>query len=403
MDEVQLLADKLTRARHAYYNGTPAMTDAEFDRLEDELRLLDPNHAFFSKVGAPVSSGWQKVKHVIPMGSLNKAQTREDFTHWYVNQAKGKELIYMDKLDGISISLRYEGGQLVQAVTRGDGVEGEDITRNVRLMQVPTEAFSYDCWVRGEIICKKSDFAEHFQGESNPRNTASGTAKRQSDPSKCKHLTIVAFECLPDTGSYATKSMELSVLKAAGFETPKALVLVSVLEVFAMYDGYLDEMREALDYEIDGLIIRIDDNDEWTAAGERNHRPAGSIAFKFPHESKETKLTNVAWQVGKSGRITPVAEFDTVSLAGARVSRASLHNWTNIQRLAGDKHYLRMGSTVLVSRRNDVIPYVESVVEHNNAGYPFDKPDECPCCGAEPVMEGEYLVCKNSLQCPAQV
>lgn len=403
MDEVQLLADKLTRARHAYYNGTPAMTDAEFDRLEDELRLLDPNHAFFSKVGAPVSSGWQKVKHVIPMGSQNKAQTSEDLTKWHYANARGKELIYMDKLDGISISLRYEGCQLVQAVTRGDGVEGEDITRNVRMMNVPQSPLIVNGWVRGEIICKKSDFAKHFPNESNPRNTASGTAKRQSDASKCKHLTVIAFEMLPDEDSLPTKLMELQVLEDAGFEVPKYLPLTGPAEVFAMYDEYLANQRDKLDYEIDGLIVRINDNDEWTAAGERNHRPAGSIAFKFPHESKETKLTNVAWQVGKSGRITPVAEFDTVSLAGARVSRASLHNWTNIQRLAGDKHYLRMGSTVLVSRRNDVIPYVESVVEHNNAGYPFDKPDECPCCGAEPVMEGEYLVCKNSLQCPAQV
>ena len=397
------LAEELTSARDNYYNGQPSMSDEKFDRLEAQLRLLDPKNAFFTKVGAPVSSAWEKVKHVIPMGSQNKAQTRDDLTKWWRQHAQSKELIYMDKLDGISISLRYEGGQLVQAVTRGDGVEGEDITRNVRMMNVPTEPGVTNCWVRGEIICKKSDFAKYFQGESNPRNTASGTAKRQSDASKCKHLTVIAFEVLPDEGSYPTKLAELQALNGAGFSVPKYLPLIGPEEVFAMYDEYLANQRDALDYEIDGLIIRINNNDEWSAAGEKNHRPAGSIAFKFPHDAKETTLNDIVWQVGNSGRVTPVAEFDTVSLAGANVSRASLHNLTNMTRLAGSATFLRAGSAVMVSRRNDVIPYVERVVESKPDGFPFDKPDDCPCCGTVLETVGEYVVCPNSLSCPAQV
>jgi len=397
------LAAELTKAREEYYNGTPCMTDEKFDRLEDQLRLLDPKNAFFSKVGAPVSSAWSKVRHVIPMGSQNKAQTNQDLAKWHRGNALGKELVYMDKLDGISISLRYEGGQLVQAVTRGDGVEGEDITRNVRMMQVPTEPGITNCWIRGEIICKKSNFAKHFPGESNPRNTASGTAKRQSDASKCRHLTVIAFELLPDEGSYPTKVMELQSMKGAGFEVPTFLPLTGPAEVFAMYDEYLASQRDALDYEIDGLIVRINDNDEWAAAGEKNHRPAGSIAFKFPHDAAETTLRDVVWQVGNSGRVTPVAEFDTVNLAGANVSRASLHNVANMERLAGGNHHLRQGDTVMVSRRNDVIPYVESVVGGKPDGFPFGKPDDCPCCGTVLKIVGEYVVCPNSEGCPAQV
>ena len=410
MSNISLLEDTLTEARDAYYNGTPTMSDEKFDRLEDQLRLLDPTNAFFTKVGAPVSSGaWKKVKHVIPMGSQNKAQNKEDMAAWHGSVAKDNDLIVMDKLDGISISLRYDKkGFLSQAVTRGDGVEGEDITRNVKLMGLPTKIWLGDVWVRGEIVCKKSDFASHFQGESNPRNTASGTAKRQSDASKCKHLTVIAFEILGNSGNYSSKEEELTVLEKQGFTVPKYNLHKgdTLADTFSDYDEYLDYLRDDLDYEIDGLIVRINDNDEWAAAGEKNHRPAGSIAFKFPHDAKETKLTDIVWQVGKSGRITPVAEFNVVNLAGANVRRASLHNVSNIKALASQKgkQVLAYGDIITVSRRNDVIPYVESVVENNDVnGSRFDVPDECPCCSQKLETVGEYLVCHNDTGCDAQV
>ncbi len=442
----QALVQELTTARDAYYNGTPVMSDAEFDAKEDQLRKLDPSNTFFSNVGAAATSGWQKVPHRIPMGSLNKAQTETDMRAWHGtigSPSKGTafETLIAEKLDGISISIRYDNGTLTQAITRGDGIMGEDITRNVKVMKVPTKlASKWTGFVRGEIVCKKSDFAAHFPGESNPRNTAAGTAKRQSDASKCKHLTVIAFDCIPDDGmTYLTstprgrssrmsfKVQELGELAGMGFEVPHWQVVgFDATPIEAHYQQYINPTglqtqvagnltpsRATVDYEIDGLVLIVNDTDEWHRMGEKNHRPAGSIAYKFPHEAKETTLRNIRWQVGNTGRITPVAEFDVVDLAGAKVKQASLHNISNIERLshiwAGGRGVLRKvstslgpGDTILVSRRNDVIPYVEALVTPGSNATSFLIPTACPECGCGAARSGEYLVCPNTAGCAAQ-
>jgi DNA ligase (NAD+) len=413
----QELLQTLTDARDAYYNGSPIMTDAEFDALEDDLRAADPNSPFFSNVGAavPAVSGWAKVKHLVPMSSLNKAQDESDMASWYgsvCGAGHTESVLVMEKLDGISISLRYENSKLTQAVTRGDGVIGEDIFRNVKLMQgVPhyLPEPGKDIHVRGEIVCLKSDFAQHFPGESNPRNTASGTAKRQSDPTPCKHLTVIAFD-LVDDGPVQLKEKrdEFLILESYGFKLPNGNDFTKLSTVFSLYSLYVDTKRDELDYDIDGLVVCLNNNAAWEAAGEKNHRPAGSIAYKFPHESTKTTLRNIVWQVGNSGRVTPVAEFDSVPLAGANVRRASLHNVSNIKRIAaayGDCHGIGVGDTIMVSRRNDVIPYVESLVSTMNPSHSFSDlhPSVCPECKATLTFEGEYLICPNTLSCPAQI
>jgi DNA ligase (NAD+) len=216
---------------------------------------------------------------------------------------------------------------------------------------------------------------------------------------------------------YATKEDEFLALGEIGFTnipnchiTPKVgrKKFSALATVFSIYKKYVDTVRDSLDYEIDGLVVCLNDNAKWAAAGERNHRPAGSIAFKFPHDSAKTVLRNIVWQVGNTGRVTPVAEFDSVSLAGANVRRASLHNVSNIKRIAaeyGDCYGLGAGDTIMVSRRNDVIPYVESLVSTMNPSHNFEgiHPNECPECQTSLVFEGEYLVCPNTLSCPAQV
>jgi DNA ligase (NAD+) len=418
-DMIQQLTDRLAAANEAYRNGSPTMSDAQYDALENELRAAaatapsaDRKTAlgFLAKIGAPApQSGWSKVKHRAPMSSLNKAQDEAEMRSWATTRPRGSAstLFVMDKLDGISISLRYDGGVLVQAVTRGDGAVGEDITRNVRLMDVPNDVQddAFTGYVRGEIVCLKSTFAAHFPGESNPRNTAAGTAKRQSDNSKCKHLTVVAFQWLPDAGDLASKAHEVSALDVAGFQTPRTCLTPNADGVQRVYDEYVASVRDGLDYEIDGLVVVLNDNTEWKAAGEKNHRPAGSVAYKFPHESKPTTLNDIRWQVGKSGRITPVAEFDTVALAGANVQRASLHNIANIGRIAAEASRLglRKGDRITVSRRNDVIPYVEALLTTKGTAPLLDPPSDCPCCGTATVMDGEYLVCPNDETCASQI
>ena len=363
----QTLVDLLTKYDDAYYNGTPLVPDSVYDPLRDELVRLDPSNAYFSKVGAPVNGAWPKVRHAIPMTSLNKAQNNGELVTWGKSVGKGPR-IAMDKLDGLSVALKYFRRKLVQALTRGDGITGEDITRNVLLMQgaikmlpatipsghgaVPTPDTVY---IRGEIVCKKSDFKLHFPGESNPRNTASGTAKRQSNHQAAAHLTIITYQFLPDGVVLPGKSHELHALNGMGFNVPRWTTCLDENEIETHYQEYVAKTRLSLDYEIDGLVIDVADTATREALGDLNNRPKGSIAYKFPHESKQTTIRAIRWQVGNSGRITPVAEFDEVLLMGARVTQASLHTADRVKKLR-----LFKDCSILVSRRNDVIPMVEA-------------------------------------------
>ena len=429
------MVKQLVGWRESYYNGTPDVPDSVFDARENQLRALDPHNAYFGQVGAaPTDGKWPKVKHSTPMGSLDKAQEPADIIAWYKSVTESTlwpstpTLILSDKLDGLSVNLCYKDRNFVQGLTRGNGALGEDITRNVLLMQglikrlpalMPDGTPTPDLvFVRGEIVLLHSDFKAGFpveyadwkaKGSSNPRNSASGTAKRQSDPFKCRYLTIKCYQFLPNgMATLPSKKAEFKALEAAGFRTPNWYMCPSLAEVEGYYKGYIDEVRELLDYDIDGQVIEIDCTQNREFYGEHNGKPNGAIAYKFPHEEAPSILQNVRWQVGKSGRITPVAEFDTVSLAGARISQASLHNISNmmtlVSNLCGDSGFPRKGDEILVARRNDVIPYVEGIVTRNNTtpAINFVPPKVCPECGTPLERDGEYLVCRGE-ECPAQI
>jgi len=307
--------------------------------------------------------------------------------------------------------LVYRGRKLVQAITRGDGAEGEDITRNVLLMEGAVRVLPASCPddvnVRGEIIVRKSKFAAEFPGESNTRNTAAGTAKRQSDYAKAAHLTVVAYQYLPAGVPMASKDAEIDALTHMGFVTTPRYEARTSAEVIAIFAGYVASKRDALDWDIDGLVVDVNDRDEREALGSHNMRPNGARALKFPHAQKATKLRDVRWQVGKSGRLTPVADFDTVNLAGANVSKASLHNIGYMDELASDagQETLALGDEIMVARRNDVIPYVEAVLvpTEDEPATIFEPPTECPDCGTATERDGAYLICPNGDACPAQI
>jgi len=370
MSKIDTLAKRVAEAKDAYYNGKPIMDDATYDALEDELRKLDPANPVLAHVGAvPVSGGWPKVKHDVPMGSLNKAQDASDASGWW-NDCNASEVLVMDKLDGISLSLHYHKRHLKQALTRGDGETGEDITRNVMLMQgvvkvlppelrggVPTPD---DVWVRAEVVVTHDDFAALFKGESNPRNTASGTAKRQSNPDKCRYLTVVCYQLLPNGDPMDAKADELWYLKKFGFKVANWQVAKSVADVENIYKEYIDTKRAGVGYDIDGLVLEVNDASMRMALGDKNGRPKGAVAYKFPHEKKPTELIDVEWQVGNSGRITPVALFKPVQIGGRKIERASLATVRQVEHLR-----LFKGCSILVSLRNDVIPRVEANLSEN--------------------------------------
>lgn len=423
---IRQLLDRLIAANESYRNPggkglvlTDAEYDETFDRLGERVEVGDQSlvevqeaRAFLASIGAAPAdnSGWTKVTHAAAMGSLNKAQNLVEMQDW--NKSCGstpRVYIVSHKLDGISISLRYETGQLVRALTRGDGIIGEDITRNVvRMKGVVHTIKGFTGHLRAEIVLLKSDLAKHFPGASNPRNQAAGTAKRL-DGVGVEHLTVMHYQMLRDAGDGAAitrKMMEFKILARVGCAVPSWYEVADLDGVEVIYDAYVASKRNALDYDIDGLVIEHDDLATMESLGDMNHRPKGAIAFKFPHARKQTTLRNIRWQVGKSGRVTPVAEFDVVNLAGANVSNASLHNVGNIQRLVAaiGQHHLFVGDQIVVSRRNDVIPFLEEVIDSNlpDDAVPLEVPTTCPACDTALTWEGEYLVCRGE-DCSAQV
>lgn len=392
------LETQLLQANQDYYNGTPTVTDEVYDAWRDELRDLDPESLVLKQIGAPPASEWVKVKHGHTMGSLDKVNTPDELVAWAakIQRVVYDPLLVTEKLDGISISLRYEGGRLVLAATRGDGTTGEDITSNVRRMKnVPASVPLLDPFtVRGEIVLLKSDFTEHFSDKANTRNAASGTAKR-TDGKGSEHLSILAYQIVEGV-ELLTEEIQYTTLENLGFKTPKWVVVPTAEAVNLLWKEYEERLREALPYEIDGLVVRSNDLLHQISLGDSHGRPKGAVAFKFTPPARETVLTEVIWQVGGTGRITPVAVFEPVSLVGATVTRASLYNIAYIEQLGVD-----LGSTILVVRANDVIPRVQSVVRPSD-GTSVKAPECCPSCGAATARDGEYVVCPNLSGCPAQ-
>ena len=394
----------ISEAQQAYYNGTPIATDEVYDARVDELAELKEDSPAVTAIGAPPPvSFWPKVEHRIPMGSLDKVQTMDEMSGWVNKVArklpyKKEELIVTEKLDGISVSMQYEEGRLTQALTRGDGTTGEDITQNVvRMKGVPKvlpEPISVT--FRGEIVLLKEDHQKYFPDKANPRNTASGTAKRL-DGKGCEHLTVIVYQAL-EGPEFQTEVDQFKFLEQMHLHVPRwypSALAPGVRTPHDLWVEYQQTIREQLPYDIDGLVVRLNDLAYQWSLGDRNGRPCGAVAFKFSPISRETVALGREDQVGGTGRITPVAIFRPVRLLGAEVSRASLYNQSYIESIGFD-----VGAKILVSRANDVIPRVVSVT--GPTGTVSQPPEKCPQCGADTVRVGEYLTCPNTSECPAQ-
>lgn len=400
------LVPLLQAYREAYYNNQPLISDEAYDALEDELRTLAPDHPFLSQVGAPVGvTFWPKEQHSLPMGSLNKAVTERDLRRWVARcSARALELglppltpifAVTEKLDGISLAVNYVKGALSSAVTRGDGQVGENITPNVMRMQgVPhmlTEPVTVS--LRGEVILTRAAMQAGFPDYTGPaRNKANGTAKR-FDGAGCEHLTVAFYDLEGDIeyGTEVEKAQHLARLGAVAL-TPTVGGLEDVLELHRLYT---EGRRETLGYDIDGLVVRFNDVRAQHLLGELGGRPRGAVAFKFPSAAARSRVVAITWETGPSGRVTPVAQVEPVMFDGVTVQYVSLHNATNVARLG-----VGVGHAVCVSRRNDVIPYLEDVFPSESDGPAAVAPATCAVCTHELTQRGEYLVCVNT-DCPA--
>lgn len=393
-----LLEQRIQEARDAYYNGTPIVEDSTYDAWLDELCELNADSPQVKAVGAVPVSSWAKVSHTVPMGSLNKVQTPHELEGWASDKAG--PLFLTEKLDGISISLRYENGAFVQALTRGDGAVGEDITPNVRRMKgvlsrlpEPYKSATF----RGEIVLLKADHQTYFPNQSNPRNTASGTAKRY-DGTGCEHLSVYLYQILDEDasiGDVRSEEEQFKFLQTLGFQVPAWQLCRHPEDVVRVWEEYQRKARDACPYDIDGLVVRVNQLAQQMSLGDKDGRPLGATAFKFESVKRATVARKRVDQVGGTGRITPVAEFDLVNILGAEITRASLYNQKYVEQIGFD-----VGAEILVSRANDVIPRVVSVVK--STGTVSQAPQKCPECDTPTVQDGEYVVCPNTADCPAQ-
>lgn len=378
----------ITGYQKSYYDGEGEISDAEFDRLWDELKSLDPTNPILHKVGAD-SGNFPKAPHVMPMGSQEKAATPEEFLAWAEKHSYAEFLVEY-KLDGASLELQYKNGKLLRAVTRGDGEIGDVITENALKMQGVISEISQDFTggIRGEVIMTHQVHKSLYSDKANCRNAANGLMKRK-DGSGSENLTLIAYDVWATEGEqpFDDEEGKLLFLKKNNFNTVPLKIAKSAHEVIA-YREQVMENRKNLDYDIDGLVIKEREVNHEDASRDR---PDRQIAFKFSLEEAVSVLRSVEW--GENGATyTPVAVFDPVELNGTTVKRASLVNTNLIKSLD-----LKIGSHVVVVKRGEIIPKIISVVQssEDEVFSEIEIPCKCSTCGTPLVDEGTRLYCPN--------
>ena len=431
------LRDLLGQYQRAYYvDGRPQVSDLEYDRLFDELSRLEAENPALrtpdsptQRVGSDLSADFPEVEHTIPVLSLEKAYSSEEIFSWISKTIKntGENLSFVleEKIDGFSVVLYYEKGVLARAVTRGNGFVGNDVTANAKTIHtIPLRLTEpVDIAVRGEIYLPKADFEKINdtleEPYANPRNLAAGTIRRNKSSETARvPLSIFVYEGFWSEPTGFTDHIQiLSKLKALGFtvdphltyfcktrEAAQAGLKAAGLEGNA---GSFDDIpsvildatakRKGLPYEIDGLVVKVNELSTREALGYTEHHPRWAIAYKFEAPQAETVLKDIDVQVGRTGRITPMARIKETKLSGSTIKNITLHNQDYVNELE-----LAIGDTVAISKRGDVIPAVEVVLEKNNFGNTtWQMPACCPICGATLVKRGAHHFCPN-YDCPAQ-
>jgi len=432
--QIDDLREKLRYHEQLYYVlDAPEVSDAQYDAWMRELRALEDAHPELrtpdsptQRVGGKPKEGFAKVAHSRPMLSLDNAYNEEELREWdrrVSELAAGEEIDYACelKLDGLSLALTYQGGKLTRGVTRGDGVIGEDVTSNVRTIRsVPLSVSAAklrdagmpnDFEIRGEVVLPLAAFQKlnaerEEQGmppAANPRNAAAGTL-RTLEPNIVaqRRLDFYAYFALNERGYiFSRQSESLDALVAAGFRVNPRRILVHTIDDAWDFIARADAIRDSLPYEIDGVVLKVDSTAVQSKLGFTGRAPRWAIAYKFAARAAATQVKKILVQVGRTGKLTPVAELVPVAIGGTTVSRATLHNADEIERLG-----LKIGDVVTVERGGDVIPKVVEVLRDKRPAdaHEFFFPTECPECGSPVVREeGEVDWRCINVNCPARL
>jgi DNA ligase (NAD+) len=431
--KIEALREKIRHHEYLYYVAdNPEISDLEFDKLMRQLKDLEAEHPELitadsptQRVGGKPREGFVKVSHSSPMLSLDNTYSEKELRDWErrVHELSGRsEVDYVCelKLDGMSLALIYEDGKLVRGITRGDGSVGEDVTLNVRTVRsvplsIPKEKLKKagmpaDFEVRGELLMPTASFKKINEERernglptfANPRNFTAGTVRQlDSNITAERRLDYFPYILLQNGRTYFDHhSKTLAALDAAGFKVnPNHKLVRSMDEVWAFIQHW-EEKRDSLPYEIDGIVIKVDRTSLQDELGFTGKAPRWAIAYKYAARGAVTKLENVRWQVGRTGKLTPVAELAPVAIGGTTVRNATLHNMDEIERLG-----VKIGDWVRVERGGDVIPKVVEVdKEHPRGKKEIEAPEKCPVCGTKVVRtEGEVdYRCVNA-NCPAKL
>lgn len=428
-EELVALRKRLLEHSYRYYVlDDPTITDAEYDQLYQKLVQLEAAHPEYitpdsptQRVGSIPLTSFATVKHARPMLSLDNAFQAEDVQAFNKRicqrLATDQPIIYVcePKIDGVAVSLRYEQGRLVRGATRGDGLVGEDITQNIRTihsipLQLRGEDYPAVLEVRGEAYMPVSDFEAYNQkaqalGEKtfmNPRNATAGSL-RQLDAKITMTRPLRFFSyALAEEAHFTTHEAMLAQLKIWGFPVSPDIRVVSGIEACLAYYESMQAKRDSMDYEIDGIVYKVNDLSQQQTLGFVSHAPRWAIAHKFPAREEATQIEDITFQVSRTGTLTPVARLAPVFISGVTVSNATLHNLDEVWRKD-----IRVGDTVIIRRAGDVIPYVVSVMLDRRPPHttPVTLPKTCPVCHAD-VIKPEHEVsarCMGGLFCHAQL
>ena len=417
IQKMQELIEKINKASYSYYVlDNPIISDKEWDKMYYELLDLEKNSGIVlenspsKKVGGDVLDGFKKITHENKLLSLGKAQSIDEILDWNTRNQNifnfDEEFSVDYKFDGLSLAICYDGGKLVRAATRGNGEIGEDVTEQVKTIRTVPLEIEYKGFIviQGEGIIKLSEL-EKYNSQTdeklkNARNAVAG-AIRNLDPKVTakRRLDFFAYHInyAPEL-EFESQEQMVEFLKKQGFLVGKFFHIVHSIDELKKLIKQTEEKRNSLDFLIDGLVIKVNKTSIREKLGETEKVPRWAVAYKFEAEETSTVLNSITWQVGRTGKITPVAELEPTELCGVTIKRATLNNYNDILRKK-----VKIGDRVFIRRSNDVIPEILAVAESYESSKVIPKPTNCPCCGAVLVDTETELYCPNHLGCKTQI